>query len=224
MRSSRTPRRDRLTAWCLSALLLPAGAGCQHVENPFRDETISADRITTATEQYVDEHHDTGDTLPAERGWPRRVVVLHSGSVTHWPLWWEDPFEDRGSQDAQFAWTEEDALAFVTSPSLFLINLGGLPIGMVRVPPGTIMNSDGVASPTRSPRYPFDAEVGPGKPQDVGETDSITVVSPDDPAGASEPAMDAAPGEAAAEPPPRSDTPAKWDPSSSQDITVRTVR
>jgi hypothetical protein len=217
MASSRTPKGSRGAAGLTAALLLAVfTGGCQHVENPFRDETISADRITTSTAQYVDEHHDTGDSPPAERGWPKRVVVLHSGSVSHWPLWWEDPFEDRGSQDAQFAWTEEDALAFVVDPSLFLINLGGLPISLVRVPPGTIMNSDGVASPTRSPRYPFDAEIGPGKPQDVGETDSITVISPDD--------QPAPPGETTDEPQVQSEAPTTWDDSSSQDITVRTVR
>ena len=146
---------------------------CQHVENPFRDETIPASSITTATAEGV--RQGAGPAESPHREWPEQRIVVHSGMVTHWPLWWEDPFEDLGSEDNQFAWTWEDAVAFPGTVGRWVVNTGGWPVSAVFIPPGTVMNSDGYPSPRGTLRYPFDAEVGPGEPRDIGEAESVTI-------------------------------------------------
>ena len=152
--------------------LVCLSTACQHVENPFRDETIPADSITTATAEGVRSQAGPAENL--RRDWPPQRIVTHSGMVTHWPLWWEDPFEDLGSEDNQFAWTWEDAVAFPGTVGRWVVNTGGWPVSAVFIPPGTVMSSDGIASHRGTPRYPFDAEVGPGEPRDIGEAESVT--------------------------------------------------
>ena len=117
------------------AMCFALGA-CQHVENPFRDETIPADAITTATATGIRQHG--AEPAYAQRNWPRQVVVCHSGMVTHWPLWWEDPFEDMGSDDHQFAWTWEDGVALPACIGRWMINTAGFPAGPFRTDRGTL--------------------------------------------------------------------------------------
>lgn len=150
--------------------------GCQHVVNMYQDETIPSGDITTPTAEAVArgarptgavEHLRPGD-------WPEVEAVGHGGTVSHWPLWFEDPFEDQGSEDGRFAVTWEDYYAWPYSTGRWLVNFLALPGSIVVTPPFTIMSSDGVLS-RQLIGYCHDAEVGPGQAKDVGEAESLTV-------------------------------------------------
>jgi len=77
---------------------------------------------------------------------PETQAAPEPGDVVHWPLWFEDPFEDKGSEDGKFAWTAEDYLAMPYSFARLLLNTMGWPISAIVTPPGAPMVSDGVLS------------------------------------------------------------------------------
>ena len=169
--SARTAAVGGLLAACCLATL-----GCQHVVNPHVDETISSDDITTATAEGVYRGAKPTGAEQRIRGgeWPAVNAAAHAGSVSHWPLWFEDPFEDQGSEDGRFAVTWEDHLAWPLSTGRWVLNCLGWPASAVVTPPFTIMSSDGVIS--RQLLGPLhDAEVGPGQAKDVGEAESLSV-------------------------------------------------
>ena len=150
--------------------------GCQHVVNPYVDETISSQDITTPTAESVYRGaRPTGTEERLRRGdWPAVNALGHSGSVSHWPLWFEDPLEDQGSDDGRFAVNWEDYLAWPYSTGRWVVNLLGLPASAVVTPPFTIMSSDGVISRQLLGCF-HDAERGPGQAKEVGETESLSV-------------------------------------------------
>ena len=166
------------TATIRGALVLCGLAlyGCQHVVNVFQDETIPSDAITTPTAETV--ARATPPTLapPQVRsgGWPELEAIGHGGTVTHWPLWFEDPFEDQGSENGRFAVTWEDYVAWPYTMGRWLVNFLALPASIVVEPPFIIMSSDGVLS-RQVLGYCHDAEVGPGQATDVGEAESLTI-------------------------------------------------
>jgi hypothetical protein len=139
--------------------------GCQHIVNVYQDETIPSDAITTPTPPPP--HMRPGD-------WPAVEAVGHGGTVSHWPLWFEDPFEDKGSDDGRFAVTWEDYVAWPYTTGRWLVDFLALPVSIVVTPPFTIMSSDGVLS-RQLIGFCHDAEVGPGSATDVGEAESLTV-------------------------------------------------
>jgi hypothetical protein len=67
--------------------------------------------------------------------------------VPHYPLWWEDPFEDKGDGNCTFAWTWADYVAMPYSFGRYLLNTMAWPVSAVVTPPGTPMVSDGQLSP-----------------------------------------------------------------------------
>jgi hypothetical protein len=68
------------------------------------------------------------------------------GTVTHGPLFFEDGFEDQGSEDGQFAWTGEDYLQMFYWRGRFLVNALCFPVSAVVTPPWVVMASDGEPS------------------------------------------------------------------------------
>ena len=134
-------------------------AGCQHAINPFVDDLPAVDEVTTASVEGA-------RSAPRQPSAPRRdfeVVGVHAqdGTVDHWALWWEDPFEDKGSQDGQFAWTLEDYFAIGYGPGRFILNTMAFPISAYVTKPGTVMCSDGKLSRQRL-NYDHDATPCPG--------------------------------------------------------------
>jgi hypothetical protein len=188
--------------------MLAATTGCSEIVNPWADDVPKADVVTTASVEGVRTARE--DTEPP----PQRVVNAErmqfrpeDGTVTHWPLWWEDPFVDKGSEDGVFAWTGEDYLAFPYGLGRFLVNTMGFPISAVVQPPWTVMGSDGVLS-RQALGYDHDAEPRPGgvePPTDVLEIGTYAA-SPELPARETEPA----PGQAA---PPDDDAPPGSEPA-----------
>lgn len=129
-------------------MLLPAG--CAQVtaeyqdENPFVDDLPPTSTFTTASVEGV--RYLALERPYRRRPWEPATCAAQDGTVTHWPLWWEDPFEDKGSVNGQFALTWEDGLAMPYGLGRFLVNTMFWPVSAVVTPPFTVMCSDGVLS------------------------------------------------------------------------------
>lgn len=129
----------------LAALALATAiAGCAHAIGPFADEATPTEDMTTASERAIRDRHVT--PVVRRREWGTSATSYPSGQVVHWPTWFEDPFEDKGSDDGRFAWTAEDYLAMPYSFARLLLNTIGWPASAVVTPPGTPMVSDGKLS------------------------------------------------------------------------------
>lgn len=161
------------------AALLAAGVllGCAHVPNHYREDgpatTMAWDSPTTA-----DIKARYQPLEPRSRGWEPAVVRPTSGAVVHWPLYFEDPFEDKGHgrTDAthphdvyRLGW--EDWVAVPYGISRFTLNWLMLPVSAVVTPPWTPMVSDGKLSKQllwydhdATPLRKVEAEPAPGIP------------------------------------------------------------
>lgn len=152
-------RRNCATTTALTLVVAIGATGCQYAINPFADETQPASTITTATAEAAAERVPTASTKHL-RNWDAETRYYPKSGSTHWPLWWEDPFEDKGSENPQFAWTGEDYLAMPYGWARWLLNTGAWPISAIVTPPGTIMTSDGYLS-KQALGYDHDARRGP---------------------------------------------------------------
>lgn len=128
-------------ALAVAALAASMMLGCAHTINPFADESIPREAMTTASERRVRQAGATPDIR--QRDWPQTATSRPTGEVVHWPTWFEDPFEDKGSEDGKYAWTGEDYLAMPYSMARLLLNTMGWPVSAVLTPPGMPMASDG---------------------------------------------------------------------------------
>lgn len=116
--------------------------GCEHAINPFVDETlVEQEEFHTPSERKARAAQAT--PIVRRRQWQQTPTTYPSGAVVHWPLWFEDPFEDKGSEDGKYAWTFEDYIAAPYSFGRVLVNTIGWPVSAVVTPPGTPMVSDG---------------------------------------------------------------------------------
>lgn len=129
--------------------------GCAHVENHFREDgPASSTEWNSPTAMHI-----LAENQPAaqrRRDWDAMHTSLVSGGVTHWPVWFEDPFVDKGSGNGPFdefgtganeyrgGW--EDYLALVYSPARQFLNLICLPGSAIVTPPWAVMESDGHVS------------------------------------------------------------------------------
>jgi hypothetical protein len=141
------------------ALLLEAGlSGCNEMMDPWSDDLPSAGDVTTASVEGA----RAAKVEPSQRAREaqRSRVEPQDGTVTHWPLWWEDPFVDKGSQDGQFAWTAEDYFAIPYGLGRNLLNTMAWPVSAAVEPPFTLMGSDGKLS-RQALGYDHDAERRP---------------------------------------------------------------
>ncbi|MBK8269313.1 MAG: hypothetical protein IPK83_13810 [Planctomycetes bacterium] len=127
-------------------------AACSHVNDPFKDSsaTIDAEMTTASAEGYKGKREFY---VPLHRRGDTTQVNYENGSTTHWPLWFEDPFEDKGNDvtdpddrdpiDNRFALTWADFLHMGYGPGRMLLNILGYPFSAAVTPPGTLMESDG---------------------------------------------------------------------------------
>ncbi len=136
----------------LAMLAIFAMAGCAHVNNPCTDSSavINAEMTTASAEGFRGKAE-----FPARhcRNPQQETVLAENGAVSHWPLWFEDPFEDKGNEttsptdrdapDNRFAVTWVDYAHIFYGPTRLALNLAALPISMAVTPPGTLMESDG---------------------------------------------------------------------------------
>ncbi len=123
------------------------GAGCnrQLMVCPFCDELVLHPVATTTAS--VDGVHAANLTPTMRvREHTAKEIRPFDGSVTHGPLYFEDPFEENGSNDGQFAWTGEDYLQWWYWRGRFIFNAVIFPLSAVETPPWTVMVSDGKPS------------------------------------------------------------------------------
>jgi hypothetical protein len=118
-------------------------AACQQppAVDPWRDDALPPSTWSTpSADGFLSEGHP-----PAHRS--RDVATQPapsvSNAVAHYPLWWEDPFEDKGDGNNTFAWTLADYVDMPYALGRFLLNTMGWPVSAVVTPPGTPMVSDG---------------------------------------------------------------------------------
>ena len=139
-----------------------AACGCQHTINPFVDDLPATSEITTASARSFRSANVVASTSqPFRRAYQQVRVEPCDGTVSHWPLWWEDPFEDKGSQDEQFALTAEDYFCLAYGPGRNLLNTMAFPVSVWMTPPATVMCSDGHLSQQKL-GYDHDAAPCPG--------------------------------------------------------------
>lgn len=139
------------TCGCAAAAIFLSSA-CSHLNDPFKDSSASIDpEMTTASAEGFKGKREF--YTPLHRRGGTTQVHYENGSVTHWPLWFEDPFEDKGNDetvegdrdpvDNQFALNWVDFLHLGYGPGRMLLNIVGFPVSAVVTPPGTLMESDG---------------------------------------------------------------------------------
>ena len=142
----------------LTGLMLLGGlglTGCGAMHNPFRE---------TGPAAHEDWDSPTGMDIqtrmqPAEirsRGWASAEFVGERGATIHGPLYFEDPFVDKGAgrQDKgvgphahnkyYVGW--EDFVALPYSPARWALNTLAFPVSLIVTPPWTPMESDGEIS------------------------------------------------------------------------------
>jgi len=132
------------TCAVIGAIAASTSWGCQMFVDPFLDEMACQPPVTTPSVEGVLTANLEERVVP-HRGTPI-VLRAKEGTVTHTPLYFEDPFEDKGSDDGQFAVTGEDYLQVFYWRGRFLLNTIFFPVSVLVTPPWTLMASDGVLS------------------------------------------------------------------------------
>ena len=156
--------RHVLSRFSMSVLIVAVAtsAGCQHAINPFHDEPVADDLLTTPSAEGA----TAGESrmLVRQRPWEPTPVQFEFTGTDHWPLWWEDPFVDKGDGNDTFAWTCADYVAMPYGPGRFILNTIAWPVSAVVTPPGTRMSSDGRLS-KQALGYDHDAQRAPAPPK-----------------------------------------------------------
>ena len=110
--------------------------------NPWREDAIAEDAWSTPSRDGI--LALAREPAIREREIPHMDAPHVNPGVPHYPLWWEDPLEDKGDQDGAFAWTWQDYVAMPYSLGRLLLNTMAWPVSATVTPPGTPMVSDGV--------------------------------------------------------------------------------
>ncbi len=145
-------RRDGRWAWTLGAGVALAGltlaSGCAQIPNQWvEDGPAAGESWESPTSAEI-----LAKVKPAKqrnRGWKPTAPAETSGAVIHGPLYFEDPFEDKGAgrtgrNKYYIGW--EDYFAVAYCYSRFTLNWLALPVSTVVTPPWTAMESDGELS------------------------------------------------------------------------------
>lgn len=129
---------NRVNLLATGLLLL---SGCSMMVNPFKDDYAHMPPVTTPSVDAVLAANVT-PSLQERHGVEKSRAAV-DGSVIHPPLYFEDPFEDHGSEDGHFEWTGEDYVWIAYSRLRFMANLFAFPVSAVVNPPWQEMVSDG---------------------------------------------------------------------------------
>lgn len=82
----------------------------------------------------------------AEASAPQKAVYAASGAVEHLPLWFEDPYEEKETDDSAVAYVSQDFYRSWLAGGRFALNTIFFPVSAVIRPPWEVMESDGVPS------------------------------------------------------------------------------
>lgn len=130
------------SAACLAgAFALGLLTGCARVPNLFAADSPSY-RTPLESPTAADVQTRFVAPEPRSRQWQQRTVAAKRTDVLHGPLYFEDPFEDKGTGEPhQLGWG--DALAAPYGFSRFTLNWLLAPASMIVTPPWTPLVSDG---------------------------------------------------------------------------------
>jgi hypothetical protein len=124
--------------------LVVASTACNQppAVNPWMDDSIGPEAQTTPSR---DGFLAAGrEPVLRKRALPQSEVSCARSGVPHYPLWWQDPFIDKGDGNKEFAWTWQDYIAMPYGLGRFILNTVAVPVSAVVHPPGMPMVSDGV--------------------------------------------------------------------------------
>jgi hypothetical protein len=123
-------------------LALGVGSGCAALHDQFRETGPSiTESLDSPTAKVILAHQDTAGARA--RDWQPSHAPCEEVGVVHGPLYYEDPFEDKGSANDAQCLGGEDIIAAPYGFARFWLNTLGLPVSMVVTPPWTPMLSDG---------------------------------------------------------------------------------
>ena len=147
--------------------------GCTYVPNQFREDGPSV-KMQWDSAPAADVKARYALAEQRQRGWPQTTVAPESGAVAHLPLYFEDPFEDKGHGRTDetdphnvYRGGWEDYVAIPYGFGRFTANWLLLPVSAVVTTPWTIMESDGKLSrqllgydhdAVRTPHHVFELE------------------------------------------------------------------
>lgn len=120
--------------------------GCHKIENQFAEDGPSSHvELDSATVRDLRAQGDA-DHPQRERHWEKSRFALRDGVVWHGPLYFQDPFEDKGAghEERRMGW--EDFVAAPYGFSRFTLNWLGSPVSMIVNPPWQTTESDGELS------------------------------------------------------------------------------
>lgn len=151
-KSRRLPTAPPRFAWFVLMATALLANGCAHLNNPWIDSSAVIDsEMTTASA----EGHKNRSTHGRQyrRGYSEATVTYENGVTTHWPLWFEDPFEDKGNRyaatedpdaaDTTYAWNWVDYLHIGYGPGRMLLNIAAWPLSAAARHPGMLSESNG---------------------------------------------------------------------------------
>jgi hypothetical protein len=189
MRSNFLQRCSRLAVAPLGLVLL---VGCHEYVNPWEDDTVDPAAVSTASVAEARAHPHRSPVR--QRSFAATPIQAQDGSVRHFPLWFEDPQEDRGSDDGRFAMRGEDYLGMPYGLARFITNGIAFPISAAVQPPTPAMVSDGVTS-RQALGYDHDPAWRPdgvsSTPPDILEVGAQAPMTPDETAPIGADASDA---------------------------------
>lgn len=144
--------------------MLSAVSGCGNIHNLFVEDGPSFDDPLDSPTGLDIRGKATLGTMNS-RGWSRMTASPESGAVRHGPLYFEDPFEDKGfgrtretHPIAVYVIGWEDAIATPYSYARYTANWLLWPASLIVTPVITLYDSDGKVSPQLL-GYDHDAEV-----------------------------------------------------------------
>ncbi len=139
----------------LGALLLALSFGCAHRAHlpSHYQETGPSTHLDWESPTAKDVKARYEPAEPRSRDWDAHTVSPESGIVYHWPLYFENPFVDKGHGRTdetdphnvyRLGW--ESWVNFPYNYARFTANWLFLPVSAVVTPPWTLMESDGKVS------------------------------------------------------------------------------
>ena len=125
----------------LAVIASVLAGGCSFMVDPFTDGFADQPPVLTPSVEGV----RAAAVSPTITRSSHAAVEVRAkdGTVTHGPLYFEDTFEDRGSEDGRIAWTGEDLVYPHIGRTTFLLNAVLFPVNAVCTPPWAVMASDG---------------------------------------------------------------------------------
>ena len=140
---SKTIIRGHRTGMVLMAVWTLGIVGCRTMADPSADAVVRQSPTTTPSVEGAWAIETTRGDL--RRPFEVMELPVGDGTVTHGPLYFEDPDEEADGDD-QFAWTAQDYLRLFNWRGRFLYNLALFPVSVVVTPPWMWMASDGYPS------------------------------------------------------------------------------